>query len=115
MLADLAHRLTALVDRVLPPPSTPPTDAPMEKQVFEAAPATPARGTTPARGPELRSVYAKDGPPVLSDGVTTLAHLFARSASKFADNACLGWRPKQVSGGGEGRRRGEGRGRRAGC
>ena len=101
MLAELVHRLTSLIDRVLPPPSAPPSTAPMEKQVFEASPATPATGSTPARGPELRSIHAKDGPPVLSDGVTTLAQLFARSASKFADNACLGWRPKQVSRGGE--------------
>jgi len=97
MLAELAARVTALIDRVFPPPSLPPPAA-MTSHVYEAAPAQPATDAHPARGPELRSVHARDGEPKLSDGVETLTQLFARSVAKFADNKCLGWRPKKVGG-----------------
>jgi hypothetical protein len=48
----------------------------------------------PAVGPTYRNVCALDGYPSTLEGAETLYELFTSSVERFADNACLGTRPK---------------------
>lgn len=58
--------------------------------ITEVAPAIPAVGETPARGPEYRATIAKDGPPAIP--YNSLYEMFMASVDKFPENKCLGHR-----------------------
>ncbi|KAI3429472.1 hypothetical protein D9Q98_005564 [Chlorella vulgaris] len=58
--------------------------------ITEVAPAIPATGGAPARGPEYRATFAKDGPPPIP--YESLYEMFSASVKKYPDNRCLGHR-----------------------
>lgn len=66
---------------------------PKEELVVEVAPAVPAQGDKPAKGPVYRNVLAKDGY-CKTPGVSNLYEVFCRSVKRYRDKEFLGWRPK---------------------
>lgn len=64
--------------------------------LVEVAPARPESGSTPSAGPVYRHVAGKDNFPTIE--VNTLYELFLRSSTKYANEKCLGHRPKLANG-----------------
>lgn len=63
------------------------------KYVTEVGEARPTAGDVPSASAVFRNISSKDGFPTAE--VSTLYELFDRSAKKFADAKCLGFRPKK--------------------
>ena len=53
----------------------------------------PDKAASPPVGPTYRNVCALEGYPTI-EGAETLYELFSRSVERFANNPCLGTRPK---------------------
>jgi hypothetical protein len=66
------------------------------KYVVEAGPSREASGAVPSASAIYRNVVAKDGFP--TSDVATLHELMDHATKKFADQPCLGRRPKSADG-----------------
>lgn len=66
------------------------------KFITAVSDARQAQGDTPSASPVFRNSAFKDADPKLE--VSTLYELFDRSANKYAEHPCLGYRPKGPDG-----------------